>query len=225
MSWVSIAVAGASIVGGVVSSRQQARAGQRAAGAQSDAALAGIDEQRRQFDEIRALLSPYVNAGNMAMIGQLDLLGLNGDDPQQAAIDAIRASPAFTEALKAGETSLLSNASATGGLRSGNTQGALAQFSPRLLAQSIDDRYRQLGGLASLGQGAATMTGNAGMVTGRGVSDLLQQQGAAQAGGILARGRGQAGTINSIFQGFGTFAGLGGLNGGYRAPSVGSGVF
>lgn len=46
MSCVAVGVAGASIAGGMLSSRQQARAGQQAADAQDAAALAGIDEQR-----------------------------------------------------------------------------------------------------------------------------------------------------------------------------------
>lgn len=203
MSWGLVAVGGATLVGGVLSGRSQRRAAQGAADAQSAAAMAGIDEQRRQFDAIRGLLQPFVSAGNLALGGQLDLLGLNGADAQKAALAGLESSPEFTAALKQGEDAILSNASATGGLRGGNTQGALAQFRPALLANTINSRFQRLGGLVSMGQNAAAGVGNAGMATGQGVSALLQQGGAAQAGAILAGGRAQADTINSIFQGGG----------------------
>lgn len=219
MSWVAVGVGAATLVGGIYSSNQSARAGRNAANAQEAAALAGVDEQARQFDAIRALLEPYVQGGARAVHGQTDLLGINGNEAQQAAIDALKASPAFTEALKTGETSILSNASATGGLRGGNTQSALAQFSPRLLAATINDRMNQLGGLASLGQNAAAGVGNAGMSTGRSVADLLGQAGAAQAGGILAGGRANIGYGNALFQGIGAFGGL--YGNGTRPPNYG----
>lgn len=117
----------------------------------------------------------------------MDLAGVNGVGRQQSAISALQSSPAFTSLLQQGENSILQNSSATGGLRGGNAQAALAQFSPELLAQTINDQYGRLGGLTSLGQNAAAGVGNAGLQTGSQISSLLQQQGAATAGGILGQ--------------------------------------
>jgi len=174
--------------GNMTGATQAADAASDAADVQSAAAQAGINEQRRQFDQLQQLMAPFVGTGAKALTQQGDLIGLNGTDAQAAAIAALKDSPYFTSMLKQGENSILANASATGGLRGGNTQSALAQFSPSWLAQTISDQYGKLGGLTSLGQNAAAMTGNAGMATGNNVSNLLQQQGAAQAGGILAQG-------------------------------------
>lgn len=207
---VPLVVAGASVAGGIYSARQQGKAADRAAGLQSDAALAGIEQQNKQFEAIQALLKPYVDVGTGALAGQKDLIGLNGAAPQQAAIDALRNSPQFTSMLQQGENSILQNASATGGLRGGNTQAALAQYSPALLAATINDQYSRLGGLASLGQNAAAMTGNAGQANANNVTTLLQQQGAALAGGALAQGRAQAGYANAITGALGQYFGLGG---------------
>lgn len=154
-----------------------------------------------------------------ALQSQQDLIGLNGAGAQQSAIDQLKTSPAFTSLLAQGENSILQNASATGGLRGGNTQAALAQFSPALLAQTINDQYARLGGLTQLGQNSAAMTGSAGMAAGSGISALLQQQGAAQAGNALAQGQATAGMWNSLAGGVGTFAGLGRAG----ASSAGSG--
>lgn len=210
MSWGFVAVAGASLVGGAISADAQRSAGNRAADAQSAASEAGIEETRRQFDAVQKLLAPYANAGTGALTAQQDLVGLNGDAAQQKAIQALQASPQFTSMLKQGETSILQNASATGGLRGGNTQAALAQFSPSLLAATINDQYAKLGGITSLGQNSAALTGNAGMQTGKSIADLLQQQGAAQAGAALSSGRAGATLGNSLSGGVGTYFGLGG---------------
>lgn len=185
MAWYAVASAAASLVGSYMSSQ----ASKGAAGAQSGAAQAGVDEQRREFDAVQQLLAPYVNAGTGALGAQGDLLGLNGADKQAAAVQALQGSPVFSGLVQQGEQGILANASATGGLRGGNVQGALAQFRPALLSSMISDQFNRLGSLSSLGQNSAVMTGNAAMNTGNSVAQLLQQQGAALAGNSLAQGR------------------------------------
>jgi hypothetical protein len=221
MSWIAAAVVGGTVVGGVYSANKQAGAAKDAAGAQSQAAQLGIEEQRRQFDAVRELLNPYVNAGTGALGAQQNLLGLNGADAQATAINGLQASPQFHALQKQGNDAILANASATGGLRGGNTQAALAQFSPNLLNSLIQQQYANLGGMTSLGQNAAAGVGNAGMQTGANVANLLGQQGAAQAGASLAQGRAYGQMANSITGAFGSFAGMGGLGrlGGMGASS------
>lgn len=212
MNWGNI-VGGALAGGGIgallgYSTSQQQDAQSQAAQLQAGSAQAGIDENRRQFDAIQALMKPFVSAGTGAVGQQQDLLGLNGNDAQQAVISALQSSPAFTSQLKQGENSILANASATGGLRGGNTQAALAQYSPQLLSQLIQQQYSNLGGLTSVGQNAAAMTGNAGMQSAGNVSNLLQQQGAAQAGGVLSNARTEANFLNTPLQMLGGLAGF-----------------
>lgn len=219
---VAAAVAGGVAVAGLAGAAMSSRSADKASDAQVAAADRGIDEQRRQFDMIQGLLKPYVNAGTGALTAQQNLTGLNGNDAQAAAIAALQASPQFTSAQKLGETSILQNASATGGLRGGNTQAALGQFSPALLSATINDQYAKLGGLTSIGQNAAAGVGNAGMATGNNVTNLLQQQGAAVAGGALAQGRADAGYINAFGTGLGTYASLGGFKQGSSAGGASS---
>jgi hypothetical protein len=211
MTWGMVAVAGATLVAGVYSADQQSKAANKAAGAQQGAAQAGMDQQNQRFDAVQKLLAPYQQAGIPAIKAQGDLAGTNGPDAQAAAIAALQQSPAYTSQLQAGNNNILANASATGGLRGGNTEAALAQFSPSLLASTINDQYARLGGLTSIGQNAAAMTGNAGMQTGNNITNLLQQQGAAQAGGYLADGRAQAGYANAVSGAVGAYAGMGGF--------------
>jgi hypothetical protein len=214
-----VATAGATIYAG----SKAASAAKSAAGTQAASAQAGIDEQRRQFDLTQKLLGPYAQAGEGALSAQQALIGLAGPEAQAAAIRNIEMSPQFTSMVAQGENALLQNASATGGLRGGNTQAALAQFRPNLLSGLIQQQYENLGGLTKVGLGAASGTGDAGMQTGVNVGNLLQQQGAATAGGQLAAG--QSFLPQAIASGLGVFSGLGGTFGapaapGYAAPSV-----
>ncbi len=205
---VAAAVVGSAVVGGAMSSNAQKKAGQQAANAQTAASEAGIAEQQRQFDAVRELLAPYVQAGTDALGGQKDLAGLNGNTAQASAIQALQQSPQFTSLLARGENSILQNASATGGLRGGNTQAALAQFSPALLAQTINDQYMRLGGITSMGQSAAAGVGNAGMQTGTSIANLLGQAGQAQAGGALAAGKAQSNLWDSLGGAAGAYYGM-----------------
>lgn len=191
-------------IGAITGSNAAAAGAEAAAESQGAAAQAGIAEQRRQFDALQALLSPFVKGGAGAFAAQQNLIGLGGADAQRAAISQLEQSPQFQALTQQGEQGILANASATGGLRGGNTQGALAQFRPALLAQLIEQQYGRLGGLSQLGQASAAGVGSAGQQTGSNISQLLQQQGAATAGGQLARGQ-------LASQNFGTAATLGTL--------------
>jgi hypothetical protein len=78
-------------------------------------------------------------------------------------------------------------------------QAALAQFRPQMLQQAIEQQYARLGGMAGAGLGATEQLYRGGQASaanqaseagtmGTNVANLLQQQGAAQAGGALGRG-------------------------------------
>ncbi|WP_332605483.1 hypothetical protein [Acinetobacter sp. ESBL14] len=213
---VAAAMAATAAVGAYSSNRAasaQRKAAGQASSAQEAASMAAIEEQRRQFDAMQELQRPFVNAGMGALQGQQDLLGLNGSQAQQNAINGIQNSAEFQTYLNQGENSLRQNASATGGLRGGNMQGALAQFSPQLLNQMINQRYTNLGGLTALGQNSAAGVGNAGMQSANNIGNLLQQMGAAQAGNSLAQGNASANQWAAI----GNIAGqLGGMYAGSK---------
>jgi hypothetical protein len=162
-----------------------------------------IGEQRRQFNIVRETLAPYITAGNQALgdlttyrqtgqdaiSGQRALIGLNGAEAQQAAIAGLENSPEMAAYLQQGENAMLQNAAATGGLRGGNTQAAMAQFRPNLLASMIGQQYERLGGLTALGANT---------------SGMVYQTGAGAAAGQAQAGMQVAGNIASTL---GQFAG------------------
>lgn len=244
--------------GGLIGSQMTSSATRSASETQAGAAQAGIDEQRRRNEAVQQLLAPYVQAGGGALGAyapyqaagagalptlqqyaqagapaleqQQALLGLRGPEAERAAIQRISGGEQFKALIEQGEGALLSRASATGNLRGGNIQGALAQFRPALLSNLIEKQYGQLGGLAAtggtvaqnlassglsatgelarIGQASAAGVGTAGSQTGANIANLLGQQGAATAGGIM--GQSQAfnfpGMFGTIARGLPTFA-------------------
>ena len=202
-----LATAGATIYAG----SKAASAAKSAANTQAQSAQAGIDEQRRQFDLTQKLLGPYAQAGEGALSAQQALIGLAGPEAQAEAIRNIEMSPQFTSMVAQGENAMLQNASATGGLRGGNTQAALAQFRPNLLSGLIQQQYQNLGGISTLGQNSAARVGAAGMETGQNVSDMLFNKGVVTAQGQVAAG--QSYLPQALEAGLATFKGLGGTFG------------
>lgn len=207
MAWALVATAGVNLAGSFLSSKNSKNAANSAKDAQVQAAQLGVDENRRQFDALQQLMAPYVDAGKGAMGAQQNLIGLNGNDAQAQAIAGLQAGPQYTAMMQAGSDQILGNASATGGLRGGNTQSALGQFGGQMLSQIINQQYQNLGGLTSLGQNSAAGVGNAGMQSARDLSTLFNQQGSAQAGAALARGQANNQWINGLTGTLGQFAG------------------
>ena len=154
------------------------------------------------------MMAPYLEAGTGALSAQQALAGLGTPEEQEQAIAQLQASPQYEALTGAGEEAMLQRASATGGLRGGDIQGALAQFRPQMLSQLIESQYGKLGGLTNIGQASAGMQAGAGQATGSNIANLLQQRGAATAGGQMAAGQQQQ-------QAFQNLLGVGGVAAGF----------
>lgn len=169
--------------------------------AQQQATQQGMAEQKRQFDLMQQLMNPYVQAGQQGLSGQQDLLGLNGFDKQQGAIGNIENSPFFKSQYQQAENALLQNAAATGGLRGGNFQEALADNRSNMLFNNVNQQLQNLSGVASNGQSAAAGLGGNAMTFGnnmaQGYADIGQAQGSYQ----LAKGQIYTGLYNNALKG------------------------
>lgn len=221
---LAVGGAGASLA----SSAVQANAADKASDAQTAAARDGIAaeermaaaeiaERQRQFNSIQALLQPFVQGGTSAMAGAMNLAGVNGAIPQGAAISSIENGAEFAHLTRQGEDAILANASATGGLRGGNTQAALGQFRPQMLSSLIDKQYERLVGLGQMGQSAAGGLATAQQNLANGIGNAYQgvgaatqagvaQIGAAQAGGALARGQAFSNGLGGVLHAGGQYA-------------------
>ena len=101
--------------------------------------------------------------------------------------------------VRQGEEAILQGASATGGLRGGNVQAALAQFRPAMLNRFVQQQYERLGGLT---RGA---TGVAGELYGTGLSttENLLQRGFGAVSDVAANRQGLGNRIANIITGQG----------------------
>jgi hypothetical protein len=152
---------------------------------QTDAGVTDIEA--KAYAQRQALMQPILDDQKYAQIGA---------ERQRQAIQGIEQGPLFQELARQGEEGMLQNASATGGLRGGNLQGALAQFRPNLLNQLIEAQYGKLAGLTSLGSGSAQNLLGVGQASAAGTGAI--QQNAAQNIGNLMVGMGQAGAAGTI---------------------------
>lgn len=172
-------------------------------------------------------LEPYQGGGGQMSLDQFaqqyyqqnggDLAAFQ-DNPQARAVAELEGQPMFQALARQGEEAILQNASATGGLRGGNTQGALARFRPELLNQFINQQYARLAGITEMGQNAAAGVGSAGLSTGANIGNVLMSRGQATAAGAGAQGQIFS---NMIGQVGGAFAG-GIRPGGPQASLMGS---
>lgn len=142
--------------------------------------------------------------------------GMTGQQAQEAAISKISESPLLQELTKQGEQAILQQSAATGGLRGGNIQGALAQYRPQMLQAEIDKQYSRMAQLSGLGQqsilGSPTTAAQA-YPTGTGVdtsiAQLYSQLGQSNAANALAQGQATGQMWSNIGQavgyGFGNY--------------------
>lgn len=173
-------------------------AAEDAARIQQQGTEAGVEETRRQFDEIMRLLGPSVEAGDLARQQQLALLGLSGPEAQAAAMQSFQESPGQQFMREQQERALLRNSAAIGGLGGGNVRSALQQQAAGFAQQDFGNQFNRLAGLSGSGQAAASNLGQFGQASAGNIANLLMQGGAAQASGILGAQQANAGMAQNL---------------------------
>lgn len=191
-----------SAIAGIFSGNSQKKAVDKASAAQLAAINRGIDLQQQQYDTTRNDYMPYTQAGVKAIGGYGDLLGTNGTAAQGTAITGLESSPFYQQQLQDANTNLLQTASATGGVRGGNTAAAVGQLSPALLMQTYQNALSNYGNLAQLGLGATGSVASAGLSNANAQTTLNGDIGDTLAKKYLTKGGINAATINN----FGAYA-------------------
>jgi hypothetical protein len=189
------------VAGGVMAyqgAKAQGKAAIEAAKIQAQYGLQAIDAETARFLEMKQLMQPYADAGYGSLKTQQDMIGQSGPEAEQAAINQITNGPLFGALTKQGETSLLQNASATGGLRGGNVEAALSQFRPNLLSSLMNDRYAKLQSMTAYGQAASAGQAAATQQLGQDTASGLRGIGNAFAQGTVGAGAATAAGYNAI---------------------------
>ncbi len=148
--------------------------GKTAATATQNAADTSVAFQQDALNYLKQSQEPLLEAQQFGLSGLMDYYGGN----QQGVIDTAMQSPYYTSMLAQGEEATLRNAAATGGLRSGTTQNALAANSQNVLNSAIG---QQLGGLQTLSGFQPNTSAVANATTGIGNTMAQGITGAAQA--------------------------------------------
>lgn len=208
------AAIGVSAAVGVAGSVAQSDAARNAAEKQQDANTASLTAREQEYNNTAALLAPYNQAGTSALQGYGNLTGANGATQQQAAIEQLQQSPLYQSQMNAGKQAILQSASATGGLRGGNTQLSLAGLGQQTLASTIQQQIGNLSGIAQVGLNAATQTGVNGVQAGANIVSANNAYG-SQIGQNAAQQMQAIGNGTSAVTGaLGSYAGL--KAGGYK---------
>ena len=181
--WVAVAAVGGALVGGYFSGN----AADTAAEASMDAANVSAASQTEALNYLKETEKIPQQFREAALKNLGGLSGLKGGTgSQQDLINRAMKSPLYASIMSGkneGEASILRNASATGGLRSGNVQGAMYDFNVDLKTQALLESYnQQLSGL----QGLAGLQSNANQI-----ATTMSGIGATQAQGIVAAGQAQ----------------------------------
>lgn len=181
-----------------------ASAGDAAAESSIQAAKIQAQSQREALNYLkeREEIPQQFREGALQRLG--GLYGLDGGEgSQQQFIDAAKSSPlygAIMGGLDASEDAILRNAGATGGLRSGNVQQALADNAEQLQNRALLNSYNeQLGGI----RGLAGLESNANQIAQQ-ISGIGQTLGQGQVAAANAQAAAQQNATNNLL-------GLGGL--------------
>ena len=150
--------------------------------------------QRDMFQKGLELTQPYRDAG-VSALPALNEAAMAGASPFSFDANAYFNSPEYAALAQQAEAGILRNASATGGLRSGNAQAALGAIAPQLMQQgrqnamseysinqgAMMDRYNRLQGFAGLGLGTAQQASSQAGALGSNLAQNAMIRGGAQA--------------------------------------------
>jgi hypothetical protein len=234
MTWGLVAVAGATLVGGITSSK----AASSAAGAQTQAAAQSADVSkaisdqqialaREQFAASAALQEPFRQAGMKGQARLMDVLGLSGNTGAQGYGSAAKdfsmadfqADPGYGFRLSEGQKALERSAAARGGLLSGGTGKALQRFGQDLASQEYTNAFNRyqtnranllqpLQSLAGQGQSTANTIGNYGQAMTSDINASLGNYGTNASNALIgagnARASGYVGQANALTNALGT---------------------
>ena len=205
-------VAGATVVGSLISA-----SGQRsAASTQADASARSAELQKQMFDKQMELQDPFRQAGLTGQNRLMELLGLGGNagaaDYGKYAKDFgaadFQADPGYAFRLAEGQKALDRQAAARGGLISGGALKAATRYGQDMGSQEYQNAFNRyqtnrtnqlqpLGNLQAVGQSAASNQGSAAGAYGTAGGNAITQGGQAIAAGQL----GQANTFGNLLTG------------------------
>lgn len=172
------AIIGSAVIGGASS----IISGNKAAGAQENAAAMSVAEQRRQYDTTREDYRPYREVGYKALdrLSQM-YLGGGGGAASGSSDGGFETSPGYKFRVDEATKAIERSAAARGALRSGATMDALQRRVQGVASDEYENFANRLSSLAGIGQQATGSTAAAGSNMANNVSNAYTNAGNARA--------------------------------------------
>ena len=193
--WGAIIGAAVSLFGSKLSSDASKSAAQTQASAETEAAR--IIE--KQFKVAEERLAPFVEGSQEAFQKQQAASGALGPEAQQVAFDEFVESPGVAFAREQGLKAINQNASASGTLRSGNTQKALIEYAQGLAEQDYGNYFNRLGTITGTGLAAAQAIAGVGSQAAQGQATQVASAGRTTAAGQVAGAQSYATGIQNAY--------------------------
>ncbi len=183
---------GASILGGVLSSKSA----KKAANVQAESTKYAADLGQKQFEQTRADMAPWREAGGQA-IGSLAAMLKPGYDHTT--------SPGYEFRRSEGLRGVEGSAAARGILQSGGTLKGILRYADGLAASDFNDQFNRTASVAAGGQQVNTTLAQLGAANANNQGNLAMQGANARASGYV----GQSNAINSTLSNLITLGGFG----------------
>lgn len=206
MSWVAVAVGGASLVGGLMG----ADASRSAANTQADAARQASQIEQQQFNQTTQNMAPWLQQGqtSLAQLGQqFGSAGSPGNTP--FGLQQFQASPAYQFNLDQGMQAINKGANARGNFYAPQTLQDLSKFAQGTASNEFQNAYSnyntnqnnlfsRLQTLSGAGQNAAANLGDVGTKVAGQLGSNAMGAGNVQAGGIMGQANAYSGALGGV---------------------------
>lgn len=165
----------------------------------SDAAKNAAAIQAQAAQNAIAQMQPYARGGLNAFNAQQDLLGL-GANGSAGQMNALKSSPGYQFRLQQGQQGLDAGLAARGGMGSGKSAVAAADYNQNFASQEYQNRLAQLSGVAGTGFNASSNIGSfqTGLGNVQGAAGIASSN--AMQSGLLGAANALSGYLNPMPQ-------------------------
>lgn len=174
----------------------QADASVRAAQMQADSANRAVDVQNAQYQQSRADMAPWMEAGSRALTAYMGELGISDEAKAGKFKSQFEAAPGYQYQVAEAEKGVVNNLAALGLKGSGAALKALTQVRQNLADQTYQNYLTRVGNVATGGQQAVNDNAVLGANSAANAGNYIIGGGNAAAGGIIGSANAMAGGLN-----------------------------
>ena len=165
--------------------------------AQADASKNAASLQNQQYQQNKALLSPFVQTGTDANTLYGNITGVNGASAQSTALNNLAQSPFMAQMQNTANQQTLAAAGKSGAGVSGNALNALWSQNASLENAALTQQENMIGNQAQMGLQAGSALAGVGANAAQSQGNFLTQAGQATGAGYAGIGNAAANGLNN----------------------------